>query len=279
VAATTEARRLIINADDFGLSEGINRGILEAFDAGALRSTSIMVAMPAFAEAARAARMAGTRLGVGLHFTLTAGRPLVHGPSLTDAQGEFLEPGALLRRALLGRLLPGEVAAECAAQIDRARAAGIRLTHLDGHHHAHLAPGIAPAVRHVVREKRIPAVRRPVEPLFGANRWRRAPMRALVTMLARINDPRDWGVRTTDHFIGSALLGATRFREKLASALDSLASGTTELMVHPGYADGPLPNDDSYTTQREVELSALISREVLDRLRDRRIRLTHFGAL
>jgi hypothetical protein len=279
VAATTERTRLIINADDFGLSDGINRGILEAFDAGALRSTSIMVGMPAFADAARRARIAGTRLGVGLHFTLTAGRPLTRAPSLTDDRGDFLPPGALLRRAFLGRVLPGEVAAECAAQIDRARAAALHLTHLDGHHHAHLAPGIAAAVRHVVHEKGIPAVRRPVEPLFSANRWRRAPMRAFVTMLAQLNDPRDWGVRTTDHFVGSALLGATRFGDKLADALDSLATGTTELMVHPGYVDGPLPNADAYTTQREAELRALISPDVLDRLRSRHIRLTHFGAL
>lgn len=277
---TTDDVRLIINADDFGLSQGITRGILDAFDAGALRSTSIMVGAPAFEEAARGACAAGHRLGVGLHFTLTAGRPLTRAPSLTDEGGDFLKPTALLARALQGHVIASEVAAECTAQIERARAAGIRLTHLDGHHHAHLAPRIAATVRRVVEAERIPAVRRPSEPLFGpANCWRRASQRLLIGVLARSNDPRDWAVKTTDHFVGSALLGASRFHERLLEALDSLERGTTELMVHPGYVNGPLLNNDSYTSEREVELRALLSTDVLARLHGGKIRLMHFGEL
>jgi predicted glycoside hydrolase/deacetylase ChbG (UPF0249 family) len=277
---TTDETRLIINADDFGLSEGINRGILEAFDAGALRSTSIMVGAPAFEDAVRGACAAGHRLGVGLHFTLTAGRPLTRSPSLTDEPGDFLTPVALLGRALRGGVVANEVAAECMAQIARARAAGIRLTHLDGHHHAHLVPRIAATVRRVVEAERIPAVRRPSESLFRpSNWWRRVPQRILIGALELLNDPRDWPTRTTDHFVGSALLGDSRFHERLLEALQSLERGTTELMVHPGYVDGPLPDDDSYTSEREVELRALLSADVLGRLHGGKIRLTHFGEL
>ena len=284
VGTTTEQPRLIINADDFGMSEGINRGILAAFRAGALRSTSIMVGMPAFEDAVRVAQAAGDGLGVGLHFTLTIGRPLTDAPTLVDESGEFLKPDALLARAVFGNIAEAEVAAECIAQIARARDAGIRLTHLDGHHHAHLGPGaIARAVRRVVEAERIPAVRRPLEPLFSeygtANWWHRLPERLLVGVLTQMSDPRNWGVRTTDLFLGHGLLGQSRFGDLLVRALDTLPIGTTELMVHPGYVDGPLPGNDPYTTQREVELEALLSPDVVERLRAGRICLTHFGEL
>jgi predicted glycoside hydrolase/deacetylase ChbG (UPF0249 family) len=282
VAATTDAVRpaLIINADDFGLSEGINRGIIEALTAGALTSTSVMVGMPAFSDAARRARAFGDALGVGLHFTLTVGRPLTRASSLVDGAGDFLSLPALAARALAGRVRGRDVADECAAQIGLARDAGFRLTHLDGHHHAHLLPGIRAAVRDVVQAERIPAVRRPLERLLGVPNWRRRlPERALIRVLARNVDRRRWNVATADHFVGSSLLGARNFHDALTRTIVSLRPGTTELMVHPGYVPAPLPGNDAYTTQREAELRALTSRDVVALLQSGRIRLTHFGRL
>jgi len=277
-----EVPRLVINADDFGMSEGINRGIMEAFHTGALRSTSIMVGMPAFQSAAREARAAGDALGVGLHFTLTAGRPLTPAPSLIDPKtGDFFSLPVLVRRAFLGRILALDVAEECAAQIARARQAGLRLTHLDGHHHVHLLPGAQDAVREVIQAERIPAVRRPREPVVGVPEWRRRlPERLLMRVLSFGMEPRSWNsTRMTDHFVGSTLLGALNFAEALGRVLESLAPGTTELMVHPGYVPEPLPGHDSYTTQREVELRALTSPETLARLRSGRVALIRFDEL
>jgi predicted glycoside hydrolase/deacetylase ChbG (UPF0249 family) len=286
VAATTEptARvpRLVINADDFGLSEGINRGIMEAFHAGALRSTSIMVGMPAFRSAVRYAQAAGDALGVGLHFTLTAGRPLTPAPSLTDpATGLFFSLPVLVRRALLGRVRALDVAEECAAQIGRARQAGLRLTHLDGHHHVHLLPGAQDVVREVVQAERIPGVRRPRERLFGIPAWRRRfPERLVMRFLSFAMESRLWaGIRMTDHFVGSTLLGAPDFLTALLRVLESLGPGSTELMVHPGYVPEPLPGNDPYTSQREAELSALTSQQVLSKLRSGSIALVRFDEL
>jgi chitin disaccharide deacetylase len=283
VAYTTEAgaATLIINADDFGLSEGINRGIMELYDAGALKSTSIMVGMPAFEDAVCRARAVGDGIGVGLHLTLTLGEPLTHAPSLIDKDtGHFLSLPALLTRALTGGVDERDLAKECRAQIARARAAGVDLTHLDGHHHVHLAPGLCGVVRHVVESERIPVVRRPIERIFGIPEWRHRLLdRCLIAALARSGDPRRWQVLTTHHFVGGTLLGAPDFHGALLHALDSLAPGTTELMVHPGYVDGPLPGNDAYTTQREVELRALSAPDVLERLQDGGIRLAHFGEL
>lgn len=281
MAVTTDLPRLIVNADDFGLTADINRGIMEAFAAGALRSTSVMVGMPGFDDAVRCAADAGNALGVGLHFTLTAGRPLTAARSLVEPDtGEFLAPGKLLVRCLTGRVDQRDVEQECAAQIARARAAGIRLTHIDGHHHVHLAPTVRDAVRRVVEAERIPAVRRPRERILGgAGSPRRLRVRLISRRFARVIDAAEWPVRTTDHFTGSALLGAKAFRRLLAQTLDTLPPGSTELMVHPGYVRGPLPGNDPLTTQREVELRALTSPDIIARFRSGRIRLIHFGDL
>ncbi|HKO16854.1 MAG TPA: ChbG/HpnK family deacetylase [Gemmatimonadaceae bacterium] len=289
-AATAERppARLVINADDFGLSDGVNRGILEAFEAGALRSASVMVGMPAFAEAARAARAAGDALGTGLHFTLTNGRPLTRCPSLVDAStGEFVSIRRLALRALSGRVQRREVEAECDAQIARCRAAGLRITHLDGHQHAHALPVIRDAVWHVVQRERIPYWRRPAEPLWGtAAGMRRLPERLAIAFLASqlpakppTPTPSPPQPRTADHFAGTALLGAPRATDVLLRLLDTLAAGTTELMVHPGYVPGPLPGGDTYREGREQELRALTSAPVLARLHRGDIVLTHFGSL
>lgn len=282
-AATTDGpRQLVVNADDFGFTTDINRGIMEAFAAGALRSTSVMVSMPGFADAVVRARAAGDALGVGLHFTLTAGRPLTTAPSLVDRRtGDFLRFPRLLARALAGRVDRREAAEECAAQIARARSAGLRLTHLDGHQHVHLLPGIRDAVRDVVRAEGIRVVRRPAEQSLGSGRLRRRRLaaRAIIALLARGLDEAHWPVETTDHFVGSALFGAAEFQPLLEEVLDRLPPGLTELMVHPGYVCGPLPGGDRYTASREVELRALTAPAVLSRLHDRRIRLMHFGEL
>jgi predicted glycoside hydrolase/deacetylase ChbG (UPF0249 family) len=281
VAVTTDESTLVVNADDFGLSEGINRGIIDAFLAGAVTSASIMVCMPAFHDAVRRASDAGRSLGIGLHLTLTAGHPLTRATSLTDGDtGAFFGLKALLARAFMGRVRPRDVEEECAAQIARAREAGLQLTHLDGHHHVHVAPGIHAAVRRVVEAERIPVVRRPLERLIGVPGWtRRLPERVLIRALARAGNPHPSRTSTTDYFVGSTLLGARDFRARLIRVLDRLPRGTTELMVHPGYVSAPLPGADPYTRQREVELRGLVSSDVLERLHSARIRLANFGQI
>jgi predicted glycoside hydrolase/deacetylase ChbG (UPF0249 family) len=263
------------------MSPGINRGIMEAVEAGAVTSVSLMVGMPASDDAIHAALTMRDILGVGVHFTLTVGRPLTRAESLVDrASGEFLPLARLLRRSLTGRIDPDEVVAECQAQISRAREAGLTVTHLDGHVHVHLAPGIAAAVRQAAIAEGIPAVRRPAEGFFCRPlSLRRLPERLLIRAFAASARPQSWPLRTTDHFMGSALLGAPDFEARLVAALDDLPTGTTELMVHPGYASAPLPGNDRYLAQRETELRALLSPAVLSRLRSRRFELIHFGNL
>src|SRR5205809_80730 len=131
--ATPDERRLVVNADDFGFSAGVNRGILEAHAAGVVSSVSVLVNTPGWPDARDRLRAIGGTLGVGLHLNLTTGAPLTTAPSLTTPPptARFHSLAALVARALTGRLDPAHVSAECAAQLARPREAGVRVALLD----------------------------------------------------------------------------------------------------------------------------------------------------
>jgi chitin disaccharide deacetylase len=267
--AATAERRLIVNADDLGLSVGVNRGILEAHAAGTVTSTSLLVNTPGFVDAVTRLRLA-PGLAVGLHFNLTAGKPL--SPigtvsTLCDADtGLFCPLARLVRRALTGRIAPEHVRLECEAQLARLRETGVRPTHLDAHRHVHLLPGVFPAVVAVAQRARLP-LRMPREPLRrGAFAVRRVPLMMGVALASILPRGLEMSVRA-DHFRGMGLLGAVDFERRLIAVLDQLEPGTTELMVHPGHADRELARWDSYTKERERELAALLSGAVRQRLR------------
>jgi chitin disaccharide deacetylase len=268
---------VIINADDFGLSDGVTRGIVAAHRAGAVTSTSMFANAPGFAGAVRAARENPT-LDVGLHLNLTAGAPVTppaHIPTLCGADGQFLALSRLVGRALRARIDPGDVERECRAQLDRLTAERISVTHLDGHRHVHVLPGVWPGILAVAREAGIPSIRVPMEPLTGGRASAKIGL-AWVTWL---------GARGASvpgrvcRFRGIGLLGTTRFGEGLLRILDRLPRGTTEIMVHPGYADADLLGWDPYVVERERELAALRSPEVLARLTRSDLRLVRFADL
>ena len=272
-------RRLIINADDFGLSAGVTAGILEAHAAGTVTSTSMMVGCPGWEDAVSQRRPASS-LGIGLHFNLLVGRPLTPARSLTVSQtGAFLPLAALVRRALAGRLSGEEVEAECVAQIAAMRHAGIVATHIDSHRHTHALPVVRGAVARVAAREQLP-LRRPVE----SHRWFPNDLasqlhRGLVGWSWRVTSFGAPRTRAPDHFIGVSMQGGERFAGQLAAVLDRLPPGTTEMMVHPGYVDSGLRAVDGYTWQRELELAALISAPVRQRLSRGDIGLATFADL
>jgi predicted glycoside hydrolase/deacetylase ChbG (UPF0249 family) len=277
VAATPERRRLIVNADDLGISEGVNRGILEAHEAGAVTSASVMVNLPAFGHAVRLARGAPA-LGTGLHFNILAGRPLTLARSLVHPRtGAFLPLPALVRRALAGRIRGEDVLAECAAQLDMLQRAGLRITHVDSHRHVHVLPGIWPAVVRAAREAGVPHVRVPVPSRAGEKRGLIAAMKQALLAASFAAASRAEPARTTVRFEGISLMGGTGFEGRLLRFLGALPPGVTELMVHPGHDDAELAALDGYRSEREVELRALCSPTVQAALRG--FELTHFGRL
>ena len=281
-AATPERARLIINADDFGFSDGVTRGIIEAHTAGSVRSASMMANGLDWESAVRHARATRT-LDIGVHLNLVQGRPLLRVPSLTNARtGELLPLGALARRALARRIDRDELASELRAQIERVRQAGIAVTHLDSHRHAHVLPGIFPVVCRVAIEAGIRVLRIPREPL-GVNALHAgATARKLVLATSlRVSGalPLDSALATTDHFRGVSLQGGAHFAGRLRRALDTLEPGSTELMVHPGHVDEALVAQDPYTRPRATELAVLTSPGTRERLARGDIDLVSFAAL
>ena len=277
-------KRLVINADDLGFAPGVNRGIMEAHDAGALSSASMMVNTPAFEEAVSLARARRPRLGIGLHLNLVWGRPLTDAVSLTNARtGGFHSLSELTRRALSGRVRAADVRRECDAQLHALAAAGIIPTHLDSHRHAHALPGILPAVAASAHEAGLHWVRRPLDHPSARDAaasvkmivlhaaWRRALVdvnRAHLPLLAR-----------APHFRGIALQGAADIEARLLGLIDRLPSGATELMLHPGYDDVILAAQDPYRLEREREVAALRSPALLARLARGDVRLVSFAEL
>jgi predicted glycoside hydrolase/deacetylase ChbG (UPF0249 family) len=280
VAPTTDERVLIINADDFGIAEGVNSGIREAHDAGVVTSTSLLANGAAFDHAVAIANGSDRMLGIGVHLDFVQGRPLTSARTLVDDRtGRFQSLSALTRRALLGRVDPHDVMTEAVAQIERVRRTGLAITHVDSHRHAHLLPGVWSAVVDAatsegIRFVRVPVERHSADAYMGAT-LKMLALRAAARAAAEVRSP----PRHTDNFLGLSLQGRHHFATLLLRALNSLPRGTTELMVHPGHADASLSALDSYRTPREGELRALLSAPIRERLRRGDIRLTHFGTL
>jgi predicted glycoside hydrolase/deacetylase ChbG (UPF0249 family) len=267
-------KQLIIHADDFGLTPGVTRGILEAHAAGIVTSTSVMVGTPGWADAADRLR-AGTTLDVGLHFNLLVGRPLTTARTIADRRtGAFLRLAALVARALTGRLDPDEVRAECAAQLWQLQATGVRVTHIDSHRHTHPLPGVWAAVQAVAAHAGL-AVRVPAE------RWRTARTRGVGAQLHRAavsaSAWRGGGAPPRVQFTGLTLDGGRDFEAGVLRTLNGIGPGVTELMVHPGYVEPALAAVDGYTWQRERELRALLGPAVATRLGRGDVRLTSFA--
>ncbi|MGH9559886.1 MAG: ChbG/HpnK family deacetylase, partial [Terracidiphilus sp.] len=161
-------QRLIVNADDFGLTRGVNRAIVELHAAGLVTSASLMVLAGATEEAIELAH-ASPSLGVGCHIVLVDGDPVLPPeqiPSLIDAQTGRLLPtlAALLSRLFTGRIRAADIEAEAAAQIARLQRSGVRLTHVDTHKHAHIFPAVLRPVLRAARAAGICVVRFPFEP-------------------------------------------------------------------------------------------------------------------
>ncbi|MGE5413096.1 MAG: hopanoid biosynthesis-associated protein HpnK, partial [Syntrophomonadaceae bacterium] len=159
-------RRLTVTGDDFGFSRGVNRAIVEAHRRGVLTHASLMVTGEAADDAIRLARAHPT-LSVGLHLVLVDGRaalPPSRVPHLVDGDGRFRQSPVLAGvRAQFPPVAQGEVRQEVRGQIERFRETGLRLSHVDGHHHLHLHPVVLDTLAALAREFDIPAVRLPLE--------------------------------------------------------------------------------------------------------------------
>ena len=179
--------RLIINADDFGLTHGVNAAIADLFHAGALSSTTLMANSRAFLDAAGLAN-ALPGMGVGCHIVLVDGNPLsvpANIPTLLAHDCRRLQPSLKIfaRDALLGRLDEADIEREASAQVTRLLDAGITPTHLDTHKHTHMYPAVLRPLLRVAERFAIPAIRNPFEQAWSLRIGRGRTLRRLQIQL------------------------------------------------------------------------------------------------
>jgi len=262
--------RLILNADDFGLTRGINRAIAELHSAGALTSATLMANGAAFDDAIRIAHAQPT-LGLGCHIVLTDGIPISPPETIPTLLGP---DGRTFRRsltdffaaALLGRISEADIAREALAQISRIQLQGIEITHLDTHKHTHILPRVARPLLAVAERTGIRAIRNPFEPGWSSSIgvspfFRRVQLRGLgylKPLFFSLPQIRDGRVCTTDGTLGVSATGSLD-ATTLRAILNIIPNGTWELVCHPGYNDRDL---DAVSTRlratRDVERAALL---------------------
>ena len=274
-------KRLVVNADDFGMSPAVTRGILESYEGGIVTSTTVMIGMPGAVEAVRDAVVNAPDLGLGLHITIAAGRcqpvlPAAEVSTLVREDGCFYDNPVWWER--YDSFHPDELQREIEAQCSRfIEAAGRHPDHLDSHYHsAYLHPAALRATFNLAARYNIP-VRRP---FGGASSLEEGLKRigseqqrdALRRVFAELPMP-----RSTDRFID---LRPDMSPDQVVAMLQAIPDHTTtEMLCHPGYVDAALESVDTYTTGRESEVRLLTNPAVSAAIHQFGIELIRFGSL
>jgi predicted glycoside hydrolase/deacetylase ChbG (UPF0249 family) len=277
--------RLVVNADDFGMSPEISRGILRAHRDGVVTSTSVLGNV-ADVDGIRALLAEAPGLGVGVHLTLIGGAPVAPAntvPSLVGTDGKLRARGQDFIAAWAQRKIdPADVERELDAQVARFRAAGIAIDHLDTHRHLGFLPAVGGAVEAVARRHDVAGIRSAVESPTLA--WAASPRRGMVAGMltglawmtrrqlgARRHGPQSWG------YVESGRLDEVRILE----IVGRLTAGPHELICHPGElpAAGTDGGEDAWRYNRLGEIAALTSPKVRRALDRRGITLCRWGDL
>ncbi|MHC4159291.1 MAG: carbohydrate deacetylase [Planctomycetota bacterium] len=280
-------KRIIINADDFGLCDTVNKAVAQAHTKGALTSTTIMANMPAAEDAVKIARQLPS-LGVGVHLNLYMGKPLSNDSSvksLLNKDGNLgLPPAKLMIQSTLSHKFRTTIRTELASQIQWVIDNGLVPTHLDSHKHIHSFPAIFPVVCELARRFKIPAIRFSYEPkqlllspwpLPSEGGRKRA---GKIRTMAKINRLQNADFLKTDALLGVAHMGKINVNFFRAVTLYSPVA-TAEVMTHPGLDDSSETDETRLLHQRKAELEALCSERTKQYFKDSKIKLVHYGQL
>jgi len=281
--------RLIVNADDLGVSEKINDGIVYAHLNGIVTSTSIIACGSAFEHAISVCRETPT-LDMGIHLTLVEERPILDPaliPSLVDSEGTMHRDASIFaKKLLLGKIRLGEVRLELEAQIDQVLSLGMPVSHFDSHDNLHVLPGIARITGELAEKHGIPAIRYPRERLRSymfrqrgaVSRGDGAVSRILQSMalafFCQVGEKRLSALQTD--YCAGFFFGGNLNKLNLLKVLGNLPSvGTCELMCHPGF-DDPDPRFGHWGYHHEDELDALTDPEISAFLQNRDVELISY---
>jgi predicted glycoside hydrolase/deacetylase ChbG (UPF0249 family) len=261
---------LIVNADDYGLTEATNRGIEQAHLDGVVTSTTVMANQIAAPDAA-ALRRRCPQLGVGIHLTLTLGTPLAPVDtvrSLLDADGRLLARESLLTRLRGGGVVPSQIVTECVAQVQALRAFDLTLDHWDVHQHLHEYPRLGGPITQAMLAENLLSARNPqrvrarrdrLRPREMMQARRRAPMADLIQRSFATPDllldapPSRWG-----------------------ELIRHLPNGVIEAICHPAASDSTPIDSLLDPAQRAAELTALCDGALRQRFRERGVQLATF---
>ena len=287
-------RQLIVNADDLGLTVGVNRAIRETHAHGIVTSATLMASGMAFEDAIDLVRSL-PRLSVGCHVVLVDGTPASEPGSIqTLLANRSAQPGrfysrvaAVAARAVFGRLDPDQLVSEIVAQVQTIQAAGVQVTHLDTHKHTHIFPQILRALVKAARICCVPAVRNPFAPASSLRPrqfsrrpglWKRyGQVRMLRSFAAQFQEKmKRAGLATPDGVVGVVETGSFD-RSLLRQALANLPDGTWELVCHPGYDDADLRAlHTRLLASRDQERQLLTSPELRQFLDEQAIRVISY---
>ena len=292
-------RRLIVNADDFGMTRGVNRAIVEASEQGIITSTTLMATARAFDDAVAQARRLGPRVSIGCHVILLDGTPALAptmvptllDPNLPAGAPEFrVKLNDFARASFSGRLNPVEVEAEAMAQMQQLQEAGIQLSHFDCHKHAHMFPAVLRPLLRAANSRGLTAVRNPFGRLFplpvtrilrNPQLWRRvAELGVLRSFAASFKrEVERHGLRTPDGSVGVLNTGSLDLQSFLV-LIDALPEGTWEFVCHPGYNDAELDQVRTRLRQsRKTELAVFTSPDASAALERRGVELISYREL
>jgi hopanoid biosynthesis associated protein HpnK len=284
-AGSSKQLRLIINADDFGMSEEVNEAVIRAYREGVLTSTSLMVTGSAFDQAVKLAKE-NPGLAVGIHLVTVVGKSVLpHSeiPALVDREGNFSNnPTAAGLKYFFSRRARRQLRNEIAAQFEKFQATGLPLSHIDGHLHLHVHPVIFNAAlemgaKYGARRMRVPDEERRLALAFDrSNLLRKTIHSVLFGGLARYMKKklREQGFTFPQRVYGNLQSG--RINELYCiHALDNLTAETSEIYLHPAvYPDERLL--DSQQRQCSIEFEALTNDKIKERVQQLGIKLINY---
>ena len=282
------SKQLILNADDFGRHHLINKAVVRGVEKGMLRSATAMVMGEAFEEAVQIAKD-HPQLGVGIHFTLVNGTPVLpvkEIPSLVDpATGRFYDNhGIFVKRFLSGKVRLNDVRRECEAQLARFLSYGIVPTHGDSHQHMHVLPGIIDIVLDILQRKGINRLRIPAIPVsLASTRFSnlgeqvgRSGLHVLAERARKKAVAR--GFIVPEHF-GGIVAGEAVDTSALRTLLLHLKEGTTEIMMHPGTDNKVLIPATEWDHDFQAESAAILDLNLQQLAMEEHVRLINFTQL
>lgn len=276
-------RRLIINADDFGLHESINEGIITSYKGGCLTSTTIIAGGRAFDHAVSLAKQY-PELGVGIHLTLVGNAPVALGninTLLTTDRMLLPTYREFAHKYFLGKISKDHIGYELRCQMQKVVGRGIKITHIDSHQHLHTLPGMAEVISDVARAFNINKIRIPSESIhyLGSLPFnvRRFIERALLTGFSSIAkySYKKCSLEAPRHFFGM-LAGGNMSREVLTHIIKTLPEGVSEIMVHPGKDNQVLEQAFRWGYRWQDEMEALESKEILQAIKEQDIQLINY---